>query len=130
MLLKVECKKCGESFKLDIGTHTKEETIEMLKNRDTFECPGHHVELSSPVNYWIFGDVVPGNAPSEKEFLKKLKAEYPEVYKNKDLEKKYTVSGFSMGCCICRDKTTGKKAYFDFENSPAGTRFYYKIGDE
>lgn len=130
-LLNVECKKCGEQFKIDIKDQSIEQTKERLSRMEHFSfCPGNHIELSSPVNYLILKDIVPGNAPTEQEFIEKLKSEYKEVYENKELSVNYEVSGFSCGCCICRNKITGKKAYFDFKHSPAGKRFYYKIGDE
>ena len=74
MLLNVYCEKCGENFKIDIGDRTREETIDMLSKRETFECPGNHVESSSPVNYWRFGKVEAGKAPSEAAWVKSLKA--------------------------------------------------------
>lgn len=131
MLLNVTCKKCGESFKLDIGDKTKKETLESLRKQETFSfCPGNHIEISSPINYLLIGDIVPGNAPSEKDFIENLRSQYSEIYENKEIEKNYEVSGFSFGCCICKNRSTGKKAYFDFKHSPKGVRYYYKIGED
>jgi hypothetical protein len=129
-VIKVYCKKCCENFSLITNGKTKEQIIEVLSKQKSFHCDaGNHMELSSPMNYWVLGEIINTEVPTDKEKLNKLKSEYKEVYRNKDLETKYKVSGFSMGCCICTDKETGKKAYFDFTHI-GNERYYYKIGDE
>ena len=51
--VKATCRKCGETFTLNIGENTLEEAIEVLKSRKGFECPsGKHSEKGSPADYW------------------------------------------------------------------------------
>ena len=47
-MLQGKCKTCGTLVKIRQGKHSREEIIELLKKKDGFECPGHHVELSAP----------------------------------------------------------------------------------
>lgn len=129
MLLNMECKKCGTKFKLDIENYSKEEYTEKLKKMDFFSfCPGNHIELSSPINYLIIGDVESGSAPAIDDQIKELKKQYKEVFSDDEFraQKRYTVQGFSMGCCICDDKQTKERAYFDFKRI-GNDRYYYRI---
>jgi hypothetical protein len=130
-LLKAYCKKYDNHFKIDIGEKSYDEVIAIYKRQTSFHCnAGNHVELSSPLNYWtIEKEVVEKVIPTNEEKLMELKKNYSEVYQNKDLSEFYEVSGFSAGCCICRNKATKKKAYFDFTHI-GNERYYYKIGDE
>jgi hypothetical protein len=51
--VKATCRKCGETFTLNIGENTLDEAIQLLKQKQGFECTaGHHVELGSPLDYW------------------------------------------------------------------------------
>jgi hypothetical protein len=51
--VKATCRKCGETFTLNIGENTLDEAIEMLKQSQGFECTaGKHIEQGSPMDYW------------------------------------------------------------------------------
>jgi hypothetical protein len=129
MLVQVHCKKCGEDFKLDIGDKPLSEVIESFRKETGFHCdPGNHVELSSRLNYWVFGELSEGSAPDPADQLKKLMETRKEVFSNEEFQKQilYEVTGFSMGCCICRDKKTRETVYFDFTHI-GNVRYYYRI---
>lgn len=127
-LLKAYCKKCDNHFSIDIGDKSYDEAIAIYKRQNSFHCnAGNHVELSSPLNYWtIEKDVIEKVIPTNEELIEKLKKDYSEVYQNKDLSEFYEVTGFSAGCCICKNKRTGEKAYFDF-TTIGNERYYYGI---
>ena len=127
-LLKAYCKKCDNHFSIDMGDHTYDEVIAIYKRQTSFHCnAGNHVELSSPLNYWtIEKEVVEKVIPTDEEKLAELKKNYSEIYQNHELSTVYAVAGFSAGCCICKHKTTGEKAYFDF-TTIGNERYYYKI---
>jgi hypothetical protein len=128
-IIEVYCKKCNENFSLITKGKTVEQITELLQKQNGFECTaGNHVELDSPLNYWVLGKIIDKEVPSDLEKLQYLKKSYPEVYTTSELQEKYKVSGFSMGCCICENKTTGKKAYFDFTRI-GNDRFYYKLSE-
>jgi hypothetical protein len=126
----VYCKKCNENFSLITGEKTKEQIIDVLKKQTSFHCDaGKHVELSSPLNFWVLGEITDKEVLSDSEKLQELKNAYPEVYTTSELQEIYNVSGFSCGSCICEHKNTGKKAYFDFTRI-GDERFYFKIGGD
>lgn len=64
---------------------------------------------------------------TESSFVRQLKKDYKEVYRNLAIQRKYVVEEFCMGTCICKNKKTGETAYFDFKRSPNGHRYYYRI---
>jgi hypothetical protein len=121
------CKKCGHTFKLDIGTNTPEQIIDILSKRDSFECPGHHVEMSSPLNYWDidWNSVQEQHVPTDKEWLSDMKKKGYKLISTDELREDYTVTGFSMGICVAVRKSDGEKVYLDFTQSPSGKRYYY-----
>ncbi len=77
--VKAICKKCGEDLKLEIPKGaTVEQFRDLLANRQSFECPGRHQELSGPLNYWTVDwsavyDGVDPQSPKEygRELIKK-----------------------------------------------------------
>jgi hypothetical protein len=125
MILKGPCKKCGTEVKLDIGEMTVEGAIEKLSKQDGgFQCPGHHVEISAPVpTYWDIAtwEQMEGKAPTEEEFLAKLKNEYVEVRTTDEM--RGLITGFAMGFPITND---GKN--WDYAHSPKGQRYYVSNG--
>ena len=70
------CRKCGEDLKLEVPKGASVEQFkEMLEKRTSFECPGRHVELSGPLNFWNvdWSAVYEGEAPrGPKEFAREL----------------------------------------------------------
>jgi hypothetical protein len=53
MILQGLCKACNWPVRIDIGTLTKQEVVELLKKMESFKCPGQHAEMSSPFpEYW------------------------------------------------------------------------------
>lgn len=128
MLVDVKCSKCGESSKLDTADMSQKEVQKWLdKSGDGFQCFGNHVELCERSRFWTvdWSTMKEGSGPTDEEFVEKLKLNHKEVYKNKDLDTRYKVTGFSYGMCITEDKQTGETACFDFTRSPSGERYYY-----
>lgn len=130
-LVQVHCKECGEDFKLDVGDATPEEVEAELAARDTFECPGHHVELSSPMNYWEIDweSAEEGSAPTDEEWLAKLKESYDEVYDSAQAVKDagIEITSFAFGIPMAKDVETGKDINLDFASAPSGKRYYYVV---
>jgi len=113
---------------MDIGTMTKEQFIQHLsKRKNGFECPGHHVELDSPLNYWILGDIIEGSIQSESDWLDSMKKNGRILYSNDDVRELFTCNGFSYGIFCGKEKSTGKDIMLDFSTSPDGNRYYYRI---
>lgn len=125
MLLKVTCKKCNENFKLDVGNKTIDQVKEQLKNQSSFECPGHHMEISSPINYWILGEIIPGEIQTEKEWLTDIKNRGIKLYSHDEINDLFVCGGFSYGLFCGHNKKTGEKVVFDFMRSPEGKRYYF-----
>jgi hypothetical protein len=125
MLLKVHCKKCDVDFKMDIGEKSKDEIRVSLGKRQEFECPGHHVELNGPLNYWELGEVIPGEAPTEADWLADKQARGIRLYSNDEVRDLFSCDGFSMGLFCGKNKKTGESVVLDFCNSPEGHRYYY-----
>ena len=125
-LMDVNCKICGNDFKMDIGEHTMEEVIAMLKKRDSFHCnAGNHMEIGSPINHWTFGKIHDGSAPTEEEWYDKMTAQYGKLIGTDELREKFEVTGFAFGSCMARVKATGQEICLDFIHSPKGVRYYY-----
>lgn len=126
-LVKIYCKKCGETSKLDTCGKSREEVEKWLnESNGGFQCFGNHVELGSRADYWTldWNTVEEGHAPTEEEFIKDLNSKYMEVYENKEIDNFYTVKNFSFGMCVTEDKKTGEEKVFNFVHSPKGTRYY------
>jgi hypothetical protein len=126
-LVKIHCSKCGEESKLDTCGKSRKEVEKWLNEvGDGFQCFGHHVEFGSRADYWTidWDSEEEGHAPTEEEFLAKLKSEYSEVYENQEITKFYEVVGFSYGMCSVINKATSEKKFFNFTHSPKGTRYY------
>jgi hypothetical protein len=128
-LVKVTCKKCLESTMMDIGDMSKEDVIKALSNdKDGFHCFGHHVEFGNRIDYWTidWNTVEEGNAPSEEDFLAKLKEQYKEVYRYDEVQHHYNIKGFIYGICTATNVTTGEEVSLSFTHSPKGTRYYFR----
>jgi hypothetical protein len=126
-LVKITCKKCGESTKMDIGEMTREQVEKALSNdKNGFHCFGNHVEFGNRIDYWKidWDSVTEGSAPSEEDFISDLKSRHNEVYDKDELEHLYSVKGFMYGMCVAEHKETGKEKAFEFVHSPKGTRYY------
>jgi hypothetical protein len=125
MLLNVTCKKCGLKYRIDIGDKTIDQVKETMKKQDTFSCPGHHIELSSPLNFLVFGEIEDGRALSDPEWLNQKKKEGFTLMNSDEVREKYTCTGFSCGLYCGKNKKTGESVVLDFMNSPAGVRYYF-----
>jgi hypothetical protein len=128
-LINVTCNRCGEKFQMDIGHMTLDEIKATLAKRDSFNCPGHHFEIGSPLDYWTFGEFCNGSAPTEAEWYDTVREKYGKLYTSDELGEMFEVTGFSSGMCVTRVKgSNGETAIFDFKSSPNGTRYYYRTG--
>ncbi|GAI81920.1 unnamed protein product [marine sediment metagenome] len=82
-MLQGKCKKCDNLIKIRQGKLSREEIIELLKKRQGFECPGHHVEMSSPYpHFWNIDEWEEAEDPpvvSEGEWLKEMRKKHKEV---------------------------------------------------
>ena len=131
-MVKTTCRKCNETFTLNIGENTLDEAIEMLKQTKGFECTaGHHIELGSPMDYWtIHPETIYEAQPmTDQDWLERLKAtvESGKVWDTQELARDYEISGFSAGLCIAKDRTTREEVCFDHGASPSGKRYYWRI---
>lgn len=129
MLVKVSCKKCGESAKLDVGDMSKGDVEALLTKQKTFNCFGNHVELCSPINYWTidWNETESGHALSEEEFVKQLQNSHGKVYSKCELQEEYEVIGFKYSLCVTKHKQSGETVEFDFIHSPKGARYYFQF---
>lgn len=121
MFLKGNCRKCGETIKMDIGDMTRDEAIAALKEWKMFSCPGHHVEICPPYpHFWNLDEweLIEGHCMTEDEFLSDLKTKYKDVRDTEGMAG--LIDGFSYGFPMTND---GK--CWDFCQSPKGKRWYY-----
>ncbi len=124
------CRKCGARIKVVLGDLTPGEAKKKLEGIQTFECPGHHVELSGPLGYWniAFGTIHEddANLSTDEEWLAEKRERYEHVVDTGDLDSVVDeVLGFTTGVCIVmRD---GQREYVNFADAPSGKR-YYLIG--
>lgn len=133
-----DCKKCGGRFKLDIGEHTREKVEEALAKRDTWTCPGQHVELSGPMNYITidWSSIEIGEAPQTPEeyglgVIKRHGKENVLMMGDKALAEKLGIPIFQdvvkdadhMGMGEFRD---AKYWYSRYDAPTDGVRFYVK----
>ena len=126
-MAKATCSQCGEQFSINMGELTKNEAVANLKKWDSFECPGHHVEFGSPLNYWnIDWDSVEEEEPiTEEQWLTNLKSKYKHVYSAQEFNNRFTDVQFMYGVVSAKNKLTDEKMVLDFTNSPEGKRYYY-----
>lgn len=123
-MLQGKCKECGCLIKIRRGKLSREEVIELLKKKQGFECPGHHVELSSPYpHFWNideFEEVDDLPEVSEGEWLKEMREKHKEVLNCEEFYGLDVLKGFSCGLPV----TTDDKSW-NFTSSPKGNRYYY-----
>ena len=123
-MLQGKCKKCGTLIKIRQGKHSREEIIEFLKKKITFECPGHHVELCSPYpHFWNideFEEVDDLPEVGEGEWLEEMRKKHKEVLNCKEFYGLDVLKGFLYGLPV----TTDDKGW-NFTSSPKGSRYYY-----
>lgn len=123
-MLQGKCKKCGTLIQIRQGKHSREELIELLKKKEGFECPGHHVELSSPYpHYWNVDEWEEVEDPpevSEGDWLKNMREKYEEVLNCDEFYKLDVIKSFAFGLPITTDDKN-----WNFTNSPKGKRYYY-----
>jgi len=122
------CKKCGAKIKIVLGTLTPDQARKKLEGIRMFECPGHHVELSGPLDYWEidWSDIHEDDAklPTDEEWLGEKRGLYEHVVTTQELDSAVDeVVGFSMGLCAVR--RNGQREYVDFADSPSGKRYYF-----
>ncbi len=131
-MVKATCRKCKETFTLNISENTLDEAISLLKQAKGFECTaGHHVELGSPMDYWtIHPETVYEAEPmTHEEWLARLKTTVAKgaVWDTQELARDFEITGFTAGLCIGRDRKTREEVCFDYGASPSGKRYYWRI---
>lgn len=123
-MLQGKCKKCGITIKIGQDGLSKEEVIEKISKWETFQCPGHHVELCGPYpHYWDLNEFeeVPDEVKvTEENWLVELKKKYSLVCDTGEFSKLNVLTSFAFGLPMTND---GKN--WDFAASPAGKRYYY-----
>lgn len=125
-LIDTHCNTCGSDFKIDMGDMTVKELREVLSKRESFECPGHHFEIGSPlISHWVLGEVHEGHAPTEEDWVAERTAHYGQLYTTDELDKKFEVTGFAFGACMAKYKQTGQEVCLEFSHSPKGVRYYH-----
>jgi len=122
MIVTARCKKCGAKIDLSIGNMSREEVEKKLGEQEMFHCPGHHMEIGSPLFYWVidWDSLREGKAPSEKEFVEELKKKYKIVLSSDEMDTSI-ITGFLHGVPITND---GHR--WNFTHSPSGKRYYYR----
>lgn len=124
MLLIGKCRKCDAEVTLNIGRKSLEEVRENLKRMESFQCPGKHVELSSPypsywnIDNWAFEE---GVSLSEEDFVADLKDKYTEVIDTDEMIKRGVIKSFSYGIPITSDGFN-----WNYAHSPKGKRWYFR----
>lgn len=118
-------------MKISLGNDpdfTVDEAREILEQMQTTSCPGNHVELAGPLNYWdidwdhVIEDDV--EIPTDEEWLAEKRKLYEHVVETCDLDKVVDkVVGFAAGMCVVM--RNGEKEYVDFASSPEGKRYYF-----
>lgn len=123
-MLEGRCRKCNCLIRIRQGGLSRQEVIARLKKMETFECPGHHVELCSPYpDFWNvdeFEEVEDPPEVKEKEWLAQMRKRYKEVL---DCEKFYNLGilkGFAFGFPVTTDGIN-----WNFGNSPSRKRYYF-----
>ncbi len=124
-LIDTTCKVCGSSFQLDAGEKSLDEVVKVLRARESFECPGHHFEIGSPMDFWVLGKIHAGSAPTEEEWIAERTAHHGQLYTTDELDKKFEVTGFAMGMCMAKYKQTGQEVCLGYSQSPKGVRYYH-----
>lgn len=92
MVVRTQCLKCGATIKLDFGSLTKAEALEVAEKLDQSprECPGRHVEFSGFRRLWQVNEAIhrvydlgegeePEPVPTDKEYVESLLAEGREI---------------------------------------------------
>ncbi len=119
-----KCKHCGYIIKIKQGNLSRQKVIERLKKMETFECPGHHVELCSPYpHFWNideFEEIKDPPKVSEKEWLSQMRKRYREVLDHEEFYKLDILKGFAFGFPVTTD---GKS--WNFTKSSSGKRYYF-----
>ena len=119
-----KCKKCGCLIQIRQGKLSREEVVELLKKKQGFECPGHHIELCSPYPYFWnvdeFEEVEDPPEVGEEEWLEEMKAKHAEVLDCDEFYKLDVLKSFTFGLPI----TTDDKSW-NFASSPCGKRYYF-----
>lgn len=126
--VEAHCRKCDETFKISIGELSAEDARANLEAQATTNCPGHHVELSGPSNYWEIDwtDIKDnGKAPmTDEEWLAGYTDKFEHVVDTAGLGGVVDkVVGFAAGFCHVR--RNGVDEYLDYANSPSGKRYYF-----
>ncbi len=124
-----KCKTCGETFQIDIGNSTREEIDKWLDKSGGFQCPGRHVELGKRSHHWTidWNSLHEDTKQSDEDWLKELMTEHGVVYENDELSAYFKVTGFTMGFCMAKDKTSGEEVCLSYAHAPeSGKRYYFK----
>jgi len=124
-LIDATCKVCGSSFKLDAGEKSLDEVIKVLRARESFECPGHHFEIGSPMDFWTLGKIHEGHAPTEEDWHADMIKRHGTLYNTDELSEMFEVTGFLSGMCMAKVRETGKEVVLNYSSSPKGVRYYY-----
>jgi len=125
--VKFTCKKCGINSKIDIGTMTKEQAIEALSKWEFFECPGHHVEGCSPLNFWEidWSSIEEKEAETIEAWKERMTKSHGQLYDHDQVSESFTITGFAMGNAYGTEKATGKDIWLDFAKGPDNRRYYW-----
>jgi len=128
MLHEVHCNKCGTVYWADL-LQTNLSQVDPITVLHQLRCPGNHVELCSPSEYLEFtGNTKEGNAPSDEEWFKATTEHRGRLYANDEVQKVFSITGFSYGMAFATEKATGKKVTLDFTSNPSGnTRYYWVV---
>lgn len=123
-MLQGKCKKCGCIIQILQKGFSRKQVIEKIKRWETFECPGHHVELSSPYpNYWCldeFEELPDPQVSTEQEWLKQMREKYKEVLDAEEFYRRGVLKEFCFGFPVTTDRIN-----WDFTQSPSGKRYYF-----
>jgi len=126
-LVDVTCNRCGIKYQMDIGEKSLDDVKSILAKRDYFQCPGHHFEGVSPLNFITFGEIHEGVAPTDKDWYEKMQELHGELYVSDELPARFDVLGFSSGLCVVKEHATGETVTLSYRMSPSGIRHYYKV---
>ena len=123
MIAIVQCKKCGDQGKVDVGDVTTVEQAQALVDQHMSSCPwGHHIELGR-VKFTVLS-LDEGSAPTDEEWLATQREKGYILWTTDELRSTpIEITGFSFGYPSAN--IGGKSVNLDFAESPSRKRYYY-----